>query len=198
MRGPIVSCASGRSRSSRRNPERDPWTSLTRPILGHRGCPNILWCFIDAGAAESAARTGPARALPAGIWTSRCDVLVDRGADKSLGMRDYPGQSGTDAGQTPGLLWFLGGAAARRCSRLLSRGFPPFGDCRGGVDGFDPMEKRVYRAFVDHLREAQVGCDRRAGVNPDHRNGLARRSPLSRRHIALGASRCPRHRAPDR
>ena len=59
----------------------------------------------------------------------------------------------------------LRGAAARRCSRLLSRGFPPFGDCRGGVYGFAPLEKRVYRAFVDHLREALEGYGWQTGEN---------------------------------
>ena len=34
------------------------------------------------------------------------------------------------------LLWFWGGAAARWGSRLLSRGFPPFGDSRGGWGRF--------------------------------------------------------------
>ena len=32
--------------------------------------------------------------------------------------------------------------------------FPPSAIVEGGVDGFDPLETRVYRAFVDHLREA--------------------------------------------
>ena len=62
-------------------------------------------------------------------------------------MRDYPGQSGTDAGQTLCLLGFCGAVGRRVGSRLLVGVFPRFGDFRGGVDGFDPLEKSVYRAF---------------------------------------------------
>ena len=47
------------------------------------------------------------------------------------------------AGQTPVFAVVLRGAAARRCSRLLSRVFPPSAIVEGGVDGFDPLEKRV-------------------------------------------------------
>ena len=45
-------------------------------------------------------------------------------------IRDKAGLSGT---KPRCLLWFWGGAAARWGSRLLSRGFPPFGDSRGGL-----------------------------------------------------------------
>ena len=50
------------------------------------------------------------------------DTLTSRArrlsANKSLGMRDYPGQSGTDAGQTPCLLGFFGGADGLTRSRI--------------------------------------------------------------------------------
>ncbi len=76
------------------------------------------------------------------------------GADKSLGMRDYPGQSETDAGQTPGLLWFCEAPRPDGVQDFCPAVFPPSTIVEGGVDGFDPLETRVYRAFVDHLREA--------------------------------------------
>ena len=53
-------------------------------------------------------------------------------ANKSLGMRDYPGQSGTDAGQTPCLLGFFMAPPADGGSRLLVGVFRRFGDFRGG------------------------------------------------------------------
>ena len=48
-------------------------------------------------------------------------------------MRDYPGQSGTEVGQTPCLLGFLVAQMADGGSRLLVGVSPPFGDFRGGV-----------------------------------------------------------------
>ena len=52
--------------------------------------------------------------------------------NKSLRMRDYPGQSGTDAGQHPRVCWAYWAAAGRRgSSRLLVGVFPPFGTTPG-------------------------------------------------------------------
>ena len=91
--------------------------------------------------------------------------------------------------------------------------FPPFGDCRGGVDGFDPLEKRVCGPFegsavgvwLAHLgsrsgeqpREyaaGRVGSSarqrRNAPVRADGRTAtrLARgaASPMGRRGLRLG------------
>ena len=50
-------------------------------------------------------------------------------------------------GTNPVFAVVLRGAAARRCSRLLSRVFPPSAIVEGGVDGFDPLEKRVCGPF---------------------------------------------------
>ena len=77
--------------------------------------------------------------LVTGISGDVASVTADGGSTrpcartKVLGcgtIRDKAGLSGT---KPRCLLWFWGGAAARWGSRLLSRGFPPFGDSRGGL-----------------------------------------------------------------
>ena len=53
-------------------------------------------------------------------------------ANKSLGMRDYPGHSGTEARQTPCLLGFLVAPTADGGSRLLVGVFPHSAIFEGG------------------------------------------------------------------
>ena len=124
--------------SPRRLKRRNPSTCVIQPL----------------GASDSHLRSAYA-ARPGAGGAARTKVL---GCGT---IRDKAGLSGTNPRC---LLWFLGGAAARWGSRLLSRGFPPFGDSRGGVDGFDPW-KSVFEGpcCSHHQHNPGHGCARGRG-----------------------------------
>ena len=63
------------------------------------------------------------------------------------------------------LLWFCEAPRPDGVQDFCPAVFPPSAILEGGVDGFDPLEKRVYRAFVDHLREALEGYGWQTGEN---------------------------------
>ena len=88
----------------------------------------------------------------------RIDVRLARGVAPRRGQKSWDaGLGGTKrdgCGTHPGVCCGFARRRGPTVFKTVVPRFPPFGDCRGGVDGFDPLETRVYRAFVDHLREA--------------------------------------------
>ena len=73
--------------------------------------------------------------------------------------RDYPGQN-------PGVCCgFWEAPRPDGVQDFCPAVFPPSAIVEGRVDGFDPLETRVSRAFVDHLREALEGYGWQTGEN---------------------------------
>ena len=96
-------------------------------------------------------------------------------AEKSLGMRDYPGQSGTIRDKTPVFAVVFGRRRGPMGIKTFVPRFPPFGDCRGGVDGFDPW-KSVFEGPCCYHHQHNPGHDPGPRLNR-HRAGGAAQSP---------------------